>query len=115
MKDINHNWQGDEEGAIIYNVTIKVDCRIASLWLQWMKKEHIPDIIATDCFTHATILRLLETDETEGPTYAVQYHAESKAFYNRYIEIFAESIRNKAIAKWGDQFIAFRSVLAVVN
>ncbi len=59
--------------------------------------------------------RLLEADETEGPTYAVQYHAESKAFYNRYIELFAESMRKKAMEKWGDQFIAFRSVLEVVN
>jgi len=105
----------DAEGAIVYNVTIKVDHRIAERWLQWMKKEHIPDIIATLCFTHATILRLLEADETEGPTYAIQYHAESKAFYNRYIEIFAESMRKKATEKWGDQFIAFRSVLEVVN
>lgn len=114
MKDVT-NLPGDEEGAIIYNVTIKVDHRIANQWLQWMKKEHIPDIIATDCFTHATILRLLDADETEGLTYAIQYHAESKAFYNRFIEIFAESMRKRAMEKWGDQFIAFRSVLEVVN
>ena len=105
----------EDEGAIIYNVTIKVDHRIASQWLQWMKEEHIPAIIATDCFTYATVLRLLEADETDGPTYAVQYHAASKAFYNRYIELFSESMRKKATEKWGDQFIAFRSVLAVVH
>jgi hypothetical protein len=104
-----------DEGAIIYNVTVKVDHRIAERWLQWIKKEHIPDMIATHCFTYAIILRLLEADETEGPTYAIQFHAESKALYNRYIEIFAEPMRKKSMEKWGDQFIAFRSVLEVVN
>jgi hypothetical protein len=102
-------------GGIIYNVTVQVNTGIANVWLQWLKEEHIPDMTATGCFTHATILRLIEVDETPGPTYAIQYHATGKAFYNRYIEIFAERMRKKSFDKWGDQFIAFRSVLQVVN
>jgi Domain of unknown function (DUF4286) len=100
---------------LIYNVTIKIDHSITDSWLAWLKDEHIPDIINTGCFTHATILRLLEVDETEGPTYAVQYHAESKALYNRYIEKFSEEMRKKGTGKWGNKFIAFRSVMQVVH
>ncbi|MGZ5218689.1 MAG: DUF4286 family protein [Chitinophagaceae bacterium] len=103
-----------DEG-IIYNVTTQVNHSIADAWLKWLKEEHIPDILSTGCFTNATILRLVEVDESPGPTYAIQYHATNKTFYNRYIEVFAETMRKKAIAKWGDQFIAFRSVLQVVN
>ena len=100
---------------VIYNVTIKVDHSIATSWLAWLKEEHIPDMINTGCFTHAVILRLMETDETEGPTYAVQYHAESKSLHNRYIEKFADEMRRKGTDKWGNKFIAFRSVMHVVN
>ena len=100
---------------IIYNVTIKVERSIADNWLQWLKEEHIPDIIRTGCFTHAVILRLLEVDETDGPTFAVQYFAESKALYNSYIQNHASAMRQKGYEKWGDQFIAFRSVMQVVN
>lgn len=100
---------------IIYNVTTKIDHSIADSWLEWLKKEHIPDIINTGCFTHAVILSLLETDDTEGPTYAVQYHAESKALYNKYIEKYAGVMRKKAMDKWGNKFIAFRSLMQVVN
>lgn len=100
---------------LIYNVTIKVDHSIADTWLVWLKEEHIPDIIRTGCFTHATVLRLLEVDETEGPTYAVQYHAESNALYNRYVEQFSGNMRKKGVDKWGDKFIAFRSVMEVVH
>ena len=103
-----------DEG-IIYNVTTQVNHSIADAWLKWLKEEHIPDILSTGCFTHATILRLVEVDESPGPTYAIQYNATNKTLYNRYIEVFAETMRKKAIAKWGDQFIAFRSVLQVVN
>ena len=75
----------------IYNVTLKVDNEIKREWLRWLKEEHIPDMIMTGCFTNASILQLLETDELEGATYAVQYQAQSKSLYNRYIEKFAGS------------------------
>jgi hypothetical protein len=100
---------------IIYNVTVKVENSISASWLTWLKDEHIPDIIGTGCFSHATVARLIETDDAEGPTYAVQYYAESKARYNRYISNFADGMRKKAFDKWGNQFIAFRSVMEVVH
>jgi len=100
---------------IIYNVTVKVVHTIEKDWLSWLKEEHIPDIINTGCFSHATILRLLETEDADGITYAIQYHAESKAFYNRYIEKFADAMRKKGFEKWSDKFIAFRTVMEVVN
>jgi hypothetical protein len=100
---------------IIYNVTIKVDRSIASDWLTWLQKEHIPQVLETGCFEEAVVHRLLETDDEEGPTYAIQYKAESKSQYNRYIEIFAPVLRDKSFEKWGNRFIAFRSVMQVVN
>ncbi len=100
---------------IVYNVTIKITNAIHTEWLHWLKEEHVPDIIQTGCFTHATILRLMEVDDAEGPTYAVQYFAESKGLYNNYIENHAAMMRQKSFAKWDNQFIAFRSVMQVVN
>lgn len=100
---------------IIYNVTIKLEESIQQQWLHWMQQEHIPEVIATGCFIKATILRLIEVDDSEGPTYAVQYYAESKANYNRYIENYAPEMRQRSFVKWGNRFIAFRSVMQVVG
>lgn len=104
-----------KNNGILYNVTSKVDHTIADSWLDWIRNEHIPDIIATGCFTHAVILRLLETDETEGLTYAIQYHAENNELYNKYIQVFSAELRKKVIDKWGNRFISFRSVMEVVH
>jgi Domain of unknown function (DUF4286) len=100
---------------LIYNVTIKIQAGIAADWLKWMQQIHIPEVIATGCFTHAVTLLLLEVDDEEGPTYAIQYHAESKSNYNRYIDKFASEMRQKVFDKWGNQFIAFRSLMQVVE
>lgn len=100
---------------IIYNITTKVTNSIATEWLQWIQEEHIPEIVSTGCFSHATVLHLLETDDTEGPTYAVQYFAESRHNYEVYIENFAEEFRLKSFNKWGNQFISFRSLMQIVK
>ena len=100
---------------IIYNVTIKVEAQIAEAWLSWLLNEHIPDVLQTNCFVDYKVVRLLEVDDSQGPTYATQYFAESKADYNRYIEIHAPKMCKLLNEKWGEQFIAFRSVMEVVQ
>lgn len=100
---------------IIYNVTIKVDNAIASVWLQWLLDEHIPDVMQSGCFGSYKVVQLVEVDDSEGPTYAIQYSADSKADYNRYIENHAPEMRQKSIDKWGGQFFAFRSVMLVIE
>ncbi len=100
---------------IVYNVTVKVEAGIANEWLEWLQNEHISEVIGTGCFTKASILKLLEVDETEGPTFAIQYFAESKAIYNQYMEKHAGILRQKSYEKWGNKFIAFRSVMQVIN
>ena len=101
--------------AIIYNVTVKVEQNSADEWLQWILNLHIPDIMQTKCFTGYKVVRLLDVDDSEGPTYAIQYFADSKAHYNRYVELHATAMIQKTFEKWGDRFIAFGSVMEVVK
>lgn len=99
---------------ILYNITVKVDWAIHDSWLEWMRKEHMPEVVATGCFIRSYLFRILETDESEGPAYAAQYFAQSKADYDKYIDLHAPLLRQKAFDLWGDKFITFRSLLEVV-
>ena len=100
---------------IIYNITIQVNKEIHDEWLQWQIDMHIPEIMATGCFLKYQMLILLEVDDTEGPTYALQFYANNRADYDRYIEQFAPFLRKSATQKWGNQFTAFRTLLQVVH
>ena len=42
-------------------------------------------------------------------------NAESKADYNRYIELHAPELRKIASATWGEQFVSFRTLMQVVH
>ena len=100
---------------IIYNVTVKVEPQIAEEWLKWIRDIHIPEIMNTGCFIDFKIVRLLELDDSEGPTYAIQYSARTKEDYNRYIDFHSSEFIKKSFDRWGEQFIAFRSVMEVVH
>jgi hypothetical protein len=99
----------------IYNVTTKVDWSIHDAWVKWMQEIHIPEVMAAECFENVQFVRLLEIDEEDGPTYAAQFTAPSKAMYNRYIEKHAPSLREKANAEWGNKYISFRTLMQIVN
>lgn len=100
---------------IVYNITNKVQHNIEAEWLRWQQEEHIPDIMQSGQFEDYRILRLLDHDDEEGVTYIVQYTAKSMKEYERYINEYAPPLREKAMKKWSNQFIAFRTVMEVVN
>ena len=100
---------------IVYNITIKIVPGIEKEWVQWQKDEHIPDVMSSGQFNEYKFYRLLEQDDPEGITYVVQYFATSIENYNLYINETAPILREKALNKWGNQFIAFRTVMQVVH
>ncbi|TAD87180.1 MAG: DUF4286 family protein, partial [Bacteroidetes bacterium] len=69
---------------IIYNQTIKVSPSIDTAWLAWLQQIHLPAIMATQCFERYQLVRLLDTDDADGATYAVQYYAATRANYEAF-------------------------------
>lgn len=100
--------------ALIYNVTTAVSHAVHREWLHWMQDIHIPEVLGTGCFYKHQLVKVLDTDETEGCTYAVQYYAENRAVYDEYISRYAHSLGQAVKEKWGDQVFSFRSLMAIV-
>lgn len=100
---------------IVFNVTIKVTWEINADFVSWMQQIHIPEVLATGMFYKSKMMRLLDTEEEEGPTYAIQYRARCRADYERYLVEFAPELREKTYEKWGEAYIAYRSVLEIVE
>ncbi|GAB4131231.1 MAG: DUF4286 family protein [Bacteroidia bacterium] len=95
---------------IIYNVTVNIDDSVHDEWLEWMKTRHIPDVVATGCFTQGNIFKIL-VDEQQGTSYSIQYTANSMDDVNRYFENHAAALRQEHTEKYKDKFVAFRTLL----
>ena len=98
---------------IIYNVTINIDDAAHDEWLTWMKKVHIPEVVATGCFSSGSMFKLL-VEEQSGTSYSIQYRAPNMAAINIYLEKFAPEMRGKAEESFGGKFTAFRTLLEEV-
>ena len=99
---------------LIYNVTTKVNWSIADDWVQWMKEIHIAGILSTGCFETYRFVKLLEADDIDGPTYAVQYFSNFDESYANFIANFSSSFRKAGIERWGEKFISFSSLMEEV-
>lgn len=97
----------------IYNVTINIDKDIESRWLEWMKKEHIPAMLATGKFSKALLTRI-QIQEESGVSFSVQYTTDSKETLERYYAENAEELRKQNKIFEG-KFVAFRTELEVVS
>ena len=99
---------------IIYNVTVNVDDSVHEEWLKWSKEIHIPEVMKTGMFIECRLCKVLSSEDS-GATYSFQYSCEGMEKYEKYINEFAPGLRAKVSEKFGDKFVAFRTLLEVIE
>lgn len=100
---------------ILYNVTINIDNDVAEEWLQWMKEVHIPEVMATTYFIRNQIARVMGDEDSGGVTYAVQYTARNMEDLLEYQRDHAPALQAKHSDRYRDRFVAFRTVLEIIE
>lgn len=99
---------------VLYNVTVSVDESVHLEWLDWMKKKHIPDVMATGFFLENRICRIHAFEEG-GVSYAIQYLCRNMQDYNEYQEKMAPRLQGETAALFGTKLVAFRTVLEIIH
>lgn len=101
---------------ILYNVTIMVDSVASGDWLDWMRTQHIPDVMSTGYFVSHRLCRLLQPEpEQDTVTFAVQYYCSSIDKLNEYLVEAAPALRDKHTQRYGNKAQAFRTVLEILS
>lgn len=100
---------------LLYNITNKIDHSIHAEWLQWMQQAYIPHVMDSGIFEDYKFSRLLGVDESDGPTYALQFTVSSKPAFDIYQEKFAYDHQQMHDRRYKGNFVSFRSVLRVVD
>jgi len=98
---------------IIYNVTVNIEHDVHDEWLNYMKNEHIPDVMKTNCFIESKICKVL-VEEEQGVTYSIQYTAKDMETYEKYKQEHAPRLQQEVKDRYANKFVAFRTLLEVV-
>jgi len=99
---------------ILYNVTVNIDLEKEQEYVEWMKQIHIPEVMATGMFTESKFFKLLHEVE-EGVNYSTQYFAKSMDEIQQYQADHAQELQQKLKVKFGNHYVAFRSLLELVE
>ena len=99
----------------IYNITIKISWQIQPEWLQWMQEIYVEEVMNTGCFVKYQMVRLLEIEEDEGPTYALQLYADSSVNYDRYVHEYLPGNERAVYTKWGNNVLFFCTLMEVIS
>jgi hypothetical protein len=92
---------------IIYNVTVSVEESIKTDWLNWIKTEHIPEVMAAAVFTKA--------QGDSNNTFAIAYTCPGMKDLHKYQVNFATELQQKHLARYGDKAVAFRTIMEVIK
>lgn len=99
----------------IYNVTINVEESIHEAWLSWMKNKHIQEVLNTQKFQSARLVKVLVEEDMGGTTYSVQYFTDSREKLDAYYLEDAPRLREEGMRLFGDKMLAFRTELEVLE
>lgn len=99
---------------VLYNITYNLDGDIESDWLDWMKRNHIPRMLATGYFISVRLYRLLNVED-EGSTYSLQLMCESLEKVQVYLEQKAHELAREHNERYKNKHVAFRTVLQEVE
>ncbi len=98
----------------IYNITINIDHKIHAEWMPWVEG-HVEKMLATGCFLSAKMTQVLVEEEMGGLTYSIQFTTATREDLDEYYHTYADDLRNQANRKFGDQMLAFRTELKLVQ
>jgi hypothetical protein len=99
---------------LLYNVTVGIDKDVEFEWLEWMKVEHIPEVMSTGMFIDFKLYKVLHDQEDGNVSYSVQYFARTINHVNIYFEKFAPKFLEKLRIRFKDKHVAFMTLLQEV-
>ena len=81
-----------------------------------MESVHVPEVLATGCFTACRIVSLAEPVVDEAfETFNLQYDCPSDSHYEHYQSHFAPLLQQEHTSRYEGRFTAFRTLLRPVG
>lgn len=99
---------------LLFNVTVIIEEIEANDWLQWMKDNHIPQLMATECFVSYRLLKIMDSPN-EGISFCVQFIAEDKDHHQTFLDLHEQQFIAEMYAKYPNKLVTFSTLMEFVG
>lgn len=86
----------------VYTVKLKIKEDLKNEFMQYLHKEHMPDLVGTGCFINSS----LEVDTTNSHEIIARYTCSSQKAFDEYMEKYADIMRAKVMEKYPDAIMS---------
>ena len=99
---------------VLYNVTIGINPTKIEEWKRFMREDHLPKILGSNCFESYRMCRIVD-EQADSATIAMQYIAHSMEDLQKYNTNHAPKLQQEHLAKFGGDAVAYRSILSILE
>ena len=85
-----------------YEVFMQVDSSIAEEWVEWMRTEHIPEVMQTGVFVSCQFLRVIEPPIDGHDSFRITYESKNLSSIQEYRTALSPELRKKHDERYGD-------------
>ena len=99
---------------LLYNVTLIVEETVSEEFLNWMEHTYIPSAIEPNLFVSNRLLKVVDSPN-EGITFCLQFVAENREDYQKYIEEVAPQVEAQLNTKFANKFLSFSTLMEFLD
>jgi hypothetical protein len=85
-----------------YEVTMEVDSSISEEWVEYMRSEHIPEVMNTGVFSSCEFLRIIKPIKEGYESFRITYEAKNLAIIQQYRAELSPELQKKHNVRYGE-------------
>ncbi len=99
---------------IILNTTYSVRTALQDKWIAWMKNEYFPFLGTTEMVQSKVFSRVMVGEQGGSFSYSLQLYMENALVYQEFEQKFLPQCEAKLVKEFGQDVLAFTTLLKVI-
>lgn len=101
---------------ILLNTTFAVDPTAEHDFINWIRQEYIPEILANDSFSDILFTKIVmpPSSEDHTPSYALHFKAPSEEIASNWLETYGARIFSSINSRHKDKVLPFITILEIL-
>ncbi len=100
---------------LIFNTSYHISQNFYNEWFSWLRSEHIPFMLASGKFRSPQLAKIIQTDETDGSSYSLQFNIENMDELLQWHEENGQYFDTHCSRKFGSEVLFFSTVLEIAE